>query len=122
MDVIPDKEERLKVENIFMYKLQTIYPYGLNSDFNGVRVTNKKNSCTFLVNLFYMITVLVFTKEVAEEGVRSNYKIDILKVMDSINKEDVKIQNINEKKAKIFSLKNKFIKWFIRCKLNNYIF
>ena len=42
--------------------------------------------------------------------------------MDSINKVQVKIQGINEIKAKTYRFKNKVINWFIRCKLVNYIF
>ena len=31
IDVVPNLESRLKIESLYMCKLNTIYPYGLNS-------------------------------------------------------------------------------------------
>ena len=78
-----------------------------------------KRISVLLSNLIYVRIVLFFYKRGYSGGRRGNFKINILKVMDSVNKEKVKIKNINEIKTKIFYLKNKIIKRFIRCELDN---
>ena len=45
IEVVPNLESRLKVESLSMCKLNTIYPYGLNSVFNSNNFNNVDNVC-----------------------------------------------------------------------------
>ena len=64
IEVFTELESGLKVENLSMWKLNTIFPYALNSAFNGNNFSNVKNA--FVYSKFNLPKINYYYKKSAE--------------------------------------------------------
>ena len=52
LDIVPEQNRRLELENYYIIKYKTAYPYGLNDRVNGVSMTSVKNDNCVYSNVF----------------------------------------------------------------------
>ena len=52
LDIVPDKLRRLELENYYIIKYETAYPFGLNDRINNESVTSIKNNKCIYKNIF----------------------------------------------------------------------
>ena len=56
LDIIDDDNKRIELENFYIIKYKTVYPYGLNDRVNNVSITAVKDSSCIYKEVFSNIT------------------------------------------------------------------
>lgn len=106
---VEDRNERLQIENDFMFKYRTIYPYGLNTDLNKLNINKIDNIYTFLNQVNNLILVKRGCRGSQKYSTAINCVIpDVL--LGKLENEFVSTLNVKFVKTEIFKLKIKTIK------------
>lgn len=117
LEVKHELSERLDLENLYICKQKTLYPYGLNTKFNG--------NCNFENNSSIYGKFRVF-EDFARHGVKirgkrgskiMKFESDLVKLFREFNQGEISSCLIRFIKQGIFMTKNKALNWFIKDKL-----
>lgn len=119
LDFVANLNDRLNLENYYIAKLHSLYPYGLNSSFNGNNFISNLKCCIYeKLNLSY-----AYGKRRGCRGRgKSKSFINFPDYFKDINTMEFNSDNIKALKIRVFSLKNSAIKFFIRNHLGNFSF
>ena len=114
LDVVPDHNKRLELENKYIIEFKTAYPYGLNDRVNGVSVNSVKDS-TCIYSTFFSN----YAPSVRNHRIRSlkkiNKYVDFDILLEEINDHCfVKSNVINFVRGKIFGLKRNKAKLLVK--------
>ena len=119
LDIIDDDNNRIELENYYIIKYKTVYPYGLNDRVNNISVTAVKDSFCIYKEIFSNITDNVQPIRMRSQNKR-NLFIDFNMFINDIDeailsKSNIvgyvkgKILGLKRSKAKVFT---KFVKEF----------
>ena len=85
LDVIDDYNNRIELENLYIIKYKTVYPYGLNDRVNNISVTAIKNETCIHKEIFSNITFDA-TRSIRRRGSNKiNMYIDFNELVNDID-------------------------------------
>ena len=107
LNVTNDTNYRLELENLYIIRYKTAYPYGLNDRVNNISVTSIKDSTCIYKEIF---SDVMFNNNLVRNRIRSNNKrniyIDFIEFVEDLNEAITSKSNIiGYIKGKILGLK-----------------
>ena len=115
LDVIDDYNNRIELENLYIIKYKTVYPYGLNDRVNNISVTAIKNETCIHKEIFSNITFDATRSIRRRSSNKINMYIDFNELVNDIDNAIVSKNNmVHYIKGKILGLKRSKAKIFTK--------